>query len=179
MEVPPIPLVICPRAAHLPCDEAFPSIPSHNLPSLPPITPSPTTKEGLALSSFQLPFKRLVATITFTSWSCQYFVAGTIGVTLFTKEVTSRILLDGCEHLAPLSLPVFANKPRNIHASGCVTQSCALSQSAKGKILCQESLSSCSFSSPASLGEGRDRRSYCLELRVHQTPPRKQKIQNL
>lgn len=91
MEFLPIPLVICSRAAQCPHDEVFPTSQA----TICDI--GPTTKESLALPSFPLPFKRLVATVTFTSWSCQYYVAGTKDVTLH-KGVTRRILLEGCEH---------------------------------------------------------------------------------
>lgn len=208
MEVPPIPLMICPRAAHFSHNEIFPNFPqfvifvpycttSHRQGEFGSVIFSAALQEtggyyyiyiyllvmsilffwhsrcdssqrrshlppGHA-STLLLALKmwHFTQEVTFTSWSCQHSFSGTKDVTLSTKEATKRMAVSTWH----LSAGVFANKARNTHASGCVTPSCALSHSAKGKILCQESLSNCSFSPPASLVERREGRLYCLELR--------------
>lgn len=100
------------------------NLPSHNLWPLLPVTPSATIKKSLALSSFQLPFKRLEATITLSfcllvmpalcCWHQWWDILHKKG---HQQHPAGCLWALGTFQL---ELPVFANKPCSIHASGCL-----------------------------------------------------------
>lgn len=152
MEVPLTPLEICPRAAHLPhgsfftwqatiCDLCFLL---HHLP------PPRTVWLCHLVNCPSIEGRRLLLHCPFVSWSGLDIIAGTNNGIFCTKEVTSNILLGACKHLAPFGWShqyLQTSHVASTQVSVCrqSQQPRALSQGAKGKILCQESLSSSLF----------------------------------